>query len=191
MAFSITTSPVFLSEIAPPAHRGLIGGMFQFTLMVWLVIASGIGMVINNTYPTSDTAYQYSVWWMLPLGLLVSGTMYVSNETPQFLLLCDQDDDARAVLFHLREGQDEAQTKQEFEAMKTEIEAEKDAMRTKPKPTTTETTDTSTHTKTTSLLSKYTLRICGIVCFTQFLQQFSGMNVLNNFSPKLYEALGP
>ena len=125
--------------------------MFQFTLMVWLVIASGIGMVINNTYPTSDTAYQYSVWWMLPLGLLVSGTMYLSNETPQFLLLCDQDDDARAVLFHLRAGQDETRTKEEFDAMQIEIAAEKDAMRTKPP--TTETTDTSTHTKTTSLLS--------------------------------------
>jgi hypothetical protein len=163
--------------------------MFQFTLMVWLVIASGIGMIINGAYPTSDNAYQYSVWWMLPLGLLVSVAMYCSNETPQFLLLCDQDDDARAVLFHLREGQDEALTKQEFEAMQVEIAAEKDAMRTH-KPTNTE-TDTSTHKKTTSLLSGYMLRLVGIVCFTQFLQQFSGMNVLNNFSPKLYEALGP
>jgi MFS family permease len=71
--------------------------------------------------------------------------------------------------------------------MQVEIAAEKDAMRTH-KPTNTE-TDTSTHKKTTSLLSGYMLRLVGIVCFTQFLQQFSGMNVLNNFSPKLYEAL--
>jgi MFS family permease len=173
VAFSVTTSPMFLSEISPYEHRGLIGGLFQFSLMVFLVVASGIGMAINSSFPDSDNAYQYSVWWMVPLGLLVSGAMYFSNETPQFLLLNGKDDEAEAVLYHLRKGADEKATRREFKLMKDDILAQKSLGDVTLK----------------GLFSGFTLRIIIIVCVTQFLQQFSGMNVLNNFSPKLYSSL--
>jgi MFS family permease len=135
--------------------------------MVLLVIASGIGMVINSSFPDSDNAYPF--WWMVPLGMFVS----FSNETPQFILLNGKDDEADAVLFHLRVGAHEKATRREFKLMKDEILAQKSLGEVTLK----------------GLFSGFTLRIIIIVCVTQFLQQFSGMNISNYFSPKLYAAL--
>ena len=96
------------------ANTHLIGGLFQFSLMVYLVIASRIGMVVNSRFPDSDNAYQYSVWWMVPLGMFVSCAMYFSNKTPRFHLLNSRDDEVEAARFHLRFGADEKATRREF-----------------------------------------------------------------------------
>ena len=96
------------------ANTRLIGGLFQFSLMIYLVIASRIGMVVNSRFPDSDNAYQYSVWWMVPLGMFVSCAMCFSNKTPRFHLLNSEDDEAEAVSFHPRVGADEKATRREF-----------------------------------------------------------------------------
>ncbi|EJK75873.1 hypothetical protein THAOC_02390 [Thalassiosira oceanica] len=170
IAFSVTTSPMFLSEIAPKAHRGLIGGLFQFTLMAVLVIAAGIGLAISRTYPDCDNCYQFSVWWMVPVGLLVSTSMYFSHETPAFLLLKGEDDEAERILFYLRKGGDDDETREEFQLMKEENEDAKKL-------------GDATYGQ---LFSGFPLRIVLITSLMQALQQWSGQNMLNNFGPKLY-----
>jgi len=170
VAFSITTSPMFLSEIAPKAHRGFITGLFQFALNLFLAIAGGIGWAISSTHPDSEDAYQYSVWWMVPVGLLVSVAMYFCCETPQFLLLKGEDEEAERVLFHLRKGGDDETTREEFKLMKEENEVEKKL-------------GEATYGQ---LFSGFPLRIVIVTVLMQALQQWSGMNMLNNFAPKLY-----
>jgi len=173
VAFSVTTSPMFLSEISPKEHRGLITGMFQFTLAITIVIAGGIGLAIHTYYPDSDNGYQYTVWWMVPLGLCVTLVMYFNYESPQFLLISGKDEEAKEVFLYLRKGVDETKTHQEFESLRDEIAEEK----------------AQGELNLKRLLSGYTLRLVMIVIFMQFLQQFSGMNILNNFAPKLYASV--
>ena len=141
--------------------------------MVFLVVASGIGMGINSAFPHSDNAYQYAVWWMVPVGLLCSAAMYCSNETPQFLMLKGKYDEAETVLFHLREGSDEKSIRKEFNLMKEEIDAEIALGEVTYK----------------DLFSGFPLRIILITSLMQALQQMSGMNILNNYAPKLYEGV--
>lgn len=170
ISFAVTTSPMFLSEIAPKAHRGLIGGLFQFTLMVFLVIASSIGLAISRNLPDCENCYQFSLWWMVPVGLLVSTSMYFSCETPAFLLLKGEDDEAERALFHLRKGGDDDETREEFKLMKEENEDAKKL-------------GDATYGQ---LFSGFPLRIVLITSLMQALQQWSGTNMLNNFAPKLY-----
>jgi MFS family permease len=141
--------------------------------MVFLVVASGIGMGINSAFPLSDNAYQYTVWWMVPVGLLCSAAMYCSNETPQFLMLKGKDDEAKTVLYHLRKGSDEKIIRKEFNLMKEDIDAEIALGEVTYK----------------DLFSGFPLRIILITSLMQALQQWSGMNILNNFAPKLYEGV--
>lgn len=170
VAFCVTTSPMFLAEVSPKEHRGFIGGLFQFTLMVFFVLASGIGWAVKSNFPDSKDAVQYAIWWMVPLGLLVSATMYCSNETPQFLILSGKEDEAEKVIFYLRKGADEKYTRNEFQLMQEEIAAEKALGDVNLK----------------NLFSGFPLRIVMITILMQFFNQLTGMNVLNNFAPKIY-----
>ena len=56
VTFCVTTSPMFLAEVSPKEHRGFIGGLFQFTLCAFIVIASGIGWAIKSNFSDSENA---------------------------------------------------------------------------------------------------------------------------------------
>jgi len=176
VAFSVTNSPMFLTEIAPKEHRGFIGGMFQFTLMIFLVLGNGIGWAIKHFHPDCEDCVQYTAWWLVPLGLLVTGILYFSNDTPQFHLINGREKEAERILFHLREGADVKETQKEFDLMKIEIDAEK---------------KTLGEFSQKSLFSGFPLRILLITCFNQFLNQWVGMNLLNNFTPMLFNPMLP
>jgi len=176
VAFSVTNSPMFLTEIAPKEHRGFVGGMFQFTLMIFLVLGNGIGWAIKEFHPDCDDCVQYTAWWLVPFGLLVTGILYFSNDTPQFHLINGREQEAERILFHLREGADVKETRKEFDLMKIEIAAEK---------------KTLGEFSQKSLFSGFPLRILLITCFNQFLNQWVGMNLLNNFAPRLFTPMLP
>jgi len=170
VAFCVTTSPMFLAEVSPKEHRGFIGGLFQFTLCAFMVIASGIGLGIKSNFSDSENAVQYLIWWMIPLGLIISTIMYFSNETPQFLLLSGKEDEAKQVLFYLRKGANEKNTQKEFQLMQEEIDAEKALGEVSLK----------------NLFSGFPLRIVLITIVMQFFNQLTGMNIFNNFAPTIY-----
>jgi SP family arabinose:H+ symporter-like MFS transporter len=39
IGISTVAAPLYISEIAPPKHRGLLAGMFQFNIVFGIVIA--------------------------------------------------------------------------------------------------------------------------------------------------------
>ena len=100
--------------------------------------------------------------WLVPLGLLVTGILYFSNDTPQFHLINGREKEAERILFHLREGADVKETQKEFDLMKIEHAAEKKALG---------------EFSQKSLFSGFPLRILIITCFNQFLNQWVGMNL--------------
>jgi len=171
VAWSVLNSPAFLTEIAPAAHRGFIGGMFQFTLMLFLVLSNGVGWAINTYHKNCPDCFQWTVWYLVVLGLIVAVVMYFSNDTPQFHLINGNEKEAENILFHLREGGDEKETQKEFELMKTDIAAEKKALG---------------EFSNKSLFQGFPLRILLIALFNQFLNQWVGMNFFNAFAPRIY-----
>ena len=52
-------------------HRGFVGGLFQFTLMIFLVLGNGIGWAIKEFNPDCDNCVQYTAWVSsLPIDLV-------------------------------------------------------------------------------------------------------------------------
>ena len=64
---------MLLSEISPYEYRGLTGGLFQFSLMVFLVIASGIGMLIIVAFLIVITLMSilFGGWFLWECSLVV------------------------------------------------------------------------------------------------------------------------
>ena len=94
------TVPVFVTELAPPALRGLFVGMGGFALAVGYALATYMGLAFY--YSTNP-----STQWRGPYGISLIITAYPllvmlwTPESPRWLLLASRVDDARQVVRRL------------------------------------------------------------------------------------------
>ncbi|PYH44690.1 general substrate transporter [Aspergillus saccharolyticus JOP 1030-1] len=121
--------PLLINEIAYPAHRGLLSGLFMSgwyvggSVAAWVVFAS-------RTYPSS--------WaWRLPsllqalVPLLALPGFLAAPESPRWLVSVGRDEEARRVLVKYHGGGDAASSfvQEEFEGIRATIRAEQEAHR--------------------------------------------------------------
>ena len=94
------TVPVFVTELAPPALRGLFVGMGGFALACGYALATYMGLAFY--YSTNP-----STQWRGPYGISLIITAYPllvmlwTPESPRWLLLANRVDDARQVVRRL------------------------------------------------------------------------------------------
>ena len=94
---SSVVAPVYISEIAPPEHRGRLGISFQFNIVLGILIAYVSNYLLEGVGGADD-------WrWMLGIvavpSLIFSAMMLFTPETPRWLLLYDGDEqNARTTL---------------------------------------------------------------------------------------------
>lgn len=111
------TVPLYLAEIAPPEARGAIGSLNQLMVVLGILLA----FVVNAVLAPSEE-------WRLMLGLAVVPSvilfagMYAMPETPRFLVRRGREDEARAVLERIVDG-DEVDAELE-EIRRVDAEAE-------------------------------------------------------------------
>lgn len=89
--------PLYLAEIAPARHRGVVTSLNQYMIIVGTVLASAVGFGL---------AFTGSWRWMLLIGVfpavaLMIG-MFAMPDTPRSLVRRGHPDDARTVLLGLR-----------------------------------------------------------------------------------------
>src|SRR3979490_2046362 len=113
IGISTVVAPMYISEIAPPKHRGRLAGMFQFNIVFGILIA-----FVSNALLASigENAWR----WMLGVAafpsLLYALFCFGLPESPRWLLGKKGD----------REGGLEVLQRIQPDASKTEIEAEAD-----------------------------------------------------------------
>ena len=100
---SSVVSPLYISEIAPPAKRGLLVALFQFNIVFGILIAYVSNYLLQSTNSSND-------WrWMLGIvaipSLIFTFLTLLISESPRWLALKKGDvEGARAVLNEIEPG---------------------------------------------------------------------------------------
>ncbi len=80
---STVAAPLYISEIAPPAYRGRLAGMFQFNIVFGIIIAFASNFLLKDI---GENAWR----WMLGVAafpsLLFTALCLVIPESPRWLL---------------------------------------------------------------------------------------------------------
>jgi MFS transporter, SP family, arabinose:H+ symporter len=169
IGISTVVAPMYISEIAPPKHRGLLAGMFQFNIVFGILIAYVSNALLAGI---GDNAWR----WMLGVAafpsLIYAAFCFALPESPRWLLSRKGDrGSALQVLQRI-----------EPEASKTQIAAEADEI---VAATASEQKSSSGHFWTKRLRKPILLAI-----LIAFFNQMSGINAILYFAPRIFELTG-
>jgi sugar porter (SP) family MFS transporter len=169
IGISTVVAPTYISEIAPPKHRGLLAGMFQFNIVFGILIAYVSNALLAGI---GDNAWR----WMLGVAafpsLIYAAFCLGLPESPRWLL--SRKGDRAAALDVLQ--------RIEPEASKTQIAAEADEIMA---ATASEQKSSSGHFWTRRLSKPILLAI-----LIAFFNQMSGINAILYFAPRIFELAG-
>jgi len=164
---STVVAPMYISEIAPPKHRGRLAGMFQFNIVFGILIA-----FVSNALLAGIGA---NAWrWMLGVAAFPSLIYAIFclglPESPRWLL--SRKGSREAALQVLQRAQPEVS--------KAEIEAEADEI------AAASTGEVSSGHFWTRRLRKPIL----LAILIAFFNQMSGINAILYFAPRIFELTG-
>lgn len=167
IGISTVVAPMYISEIAPPKHRGRLAGMFQFNIVFGILIAFVSNALLAGV---GENAWR----WMLGVAafpsLLYSLLCFALPESPRWLLTKKGDREAaRRVLQQI-----------EPETPRTEIAALADDIMT-----------ASTEQVSSEQFWTRRLRTPILLAFLiAFFNQLSGINAILYFAPRIFELTG-
>ena len=163
---STVVAPLYISEIAPPAHRGRLAGMFQFNIVFGIVIAFVSNALLAGI---GENAWR----WMLGVAafpsVLYTLMCFGIPESPRWLLARKGDRAAGVRVLGLIEPD---ATPAELEAMPT---------RSSPPP------PSSEHRGFWSMRLRVPILLAFLVAF---FNQLSGINAILYFAPRIFEMTG-
>jgi MFS transporter, SP family, arabinose:H+ symporter len=169
IGISTVVAPMYISEIAPPKHRGQLAGMFQFNIVFGILVAYVSNALLAGV---GDNAWR----WMLGVAafpsLLYAIFCFGLPESPRWLLSRKGD----------RESALEVLQRIEPEAPKTQIAAEADEIMA---ASASEQKSSSGHFWTMRLRKPILLAI-----LIAFFNQMSGINAILYFAPRIFELTG-
>lgn len=169
IGISTVAAPLYISEIAPPAYRGRLAGMFQFNIVFGIIIAYVSNAVIANF--GGDNAWR----WMLGIAALPSA-IYAAlcfglPESPRWLIGRKGDRSAGIKVLRLIESGD-SQEKLEARADELMLAAREEK-------------------NMASSFWTWRLRVPILLAFLiAFFNQLSGINAVLYFAPRIFEMTG-
>jgi sugar porter (SP) family MFS transporter len=167
IGISTVVAPMYISEIAPPKHRGRLAGMFQFNIVFGILIAFVSNALLAGI---GENAWR----WMLGVAafpsLLYAVFCFGLPESPRWLLSRKGD----------REAGMQVLQRIEPEASKAEIAADADQIMAASSA------EGSSGHFWTKRLSKPIL----LAILIAFFNQLSGINAILYFAPRIFELTG-
>ena len=164
IGISAFTAPLYLAEVAPENTRGAMISLYQLMITIGILVAF-----------LSDTAFSYSGNWRWMLGIIaIPGALFLLSlfmlpESPRWLIMSNRKDEALAVLRRLRNSA------QVVEREAADIE---------------EQLRTPQHGWRLFLENGNFRRSVGLGVMLQLVQQFTGMNVVMYYAPRIFEGMG-
>ncbi|KAF7716871.1 MFS-type Sugar/inositol transporter [Penicillium ucsense] len=170
------TIPVYCSEVAPPRIRGLLASMQQ-----WMV---GLGIMVAQWVGYGCSLHRGNFAWRFPLSfqavpavLLVCGILFLP-ESPRWLIEHDKEAAGRAVLTRLHlnaNASNQELVDRELHQIHESVLYEKQL---------------AVRSWRQLLFSRQWRYRILLACGLQAMTQCSGVNVIQNYGPRLYKTLG-
>ena len=169
IGISTVAAPLYISEIAPPAYRGRLAGMFQFNIVFGIVIAFLSNAIIARI--GGEDAWR----WMLGIAVVPSVIYAVMclaiPESPRWLISRKGDRAAGLKVLKLIEP--------ELSDAKLEAHADEIAAASRSEKT------------TAARFWTWRLRVpIGLAFLVAFFNQLSGINAILYFAPRIFELTG-
>lgn len=167
IGISTVAAPLYISEIAPPAYRGRLAGMFQFNIVFGILIAFASNALLAGI---GENAWR----WMLGVAAFPSiiYTLFCCGipESPRWLIGRKGDRAAGVSVLKLIEP----------DASPSQIEADADAI-----------LAASAERVSAGKFWTWRLRIPILLAFLiAFFNQLSGINAILYFAPRIFEMTG-
>jgi MFS transporter, SP family, arabinose:H+ symporter len=167
IGISTVAAPLYISEIAPPAHRGRLAGMFQFNIVFGILVAFASNALLAGI---GENAWR----WMLGVAALPSVVYTLMcfgiPESPRWLLGRRRDREAGLAVLQLIEP----------DAPRARIEAEADAIMA-----------ASSEQVGAARFWDARLRVPILLAFlVAFFNQLSGINAILYFAPRIFAMTG-
>ena len=169
IGISTVAAPLYISEIAPPAYRGRLAGMFQFNIVFGIVIAYLSNAIIAHV--GGENAWR----WMLGIAAIPSAIYAVMccalPESPRWLIGRKGDRSAGMAVLKLIEP--------DFPQAKLDAHADELMAAARSEQT------------VASAFWTWRLRIPIFLAFlVAFFNQLSGINAVLYFAPRIFELTG-
>lgn len=167
IGISTIVAPLYISEIAPPAYRGRLAGMFQFNIVFGIVVAYGSNFLLQDM---GANAWR----WMLGVAAFPSicYTLFCFGlpESPRWLLGKKRDREAGVRVLQMIDPQ---APPAKIQALADEIMA------------------ASSERATSSSFWSSRLRLPILLAILiAFFNQLSGINAILYFAPRIFEMTG-
>jgi sugar porter (SP) family MFS transporter len=167
IGISTVVAPMYISEIAPPKHRGRLAGLFQFNIVFGILIAFVSNRLLADV---GDNAWR----WMLGVAsfpsLIYAVFCFGLPESPRWLL--SRKGNREAALKVLQRAQPEVS--------KEEIAAEADEI----------TAASSTQVSSGHFWTRRLRKPILLAILIAFFNQMSGINAILYFAPRIFELTG-
>ncbi|NXT31056.1 GTR12 protein, partial [Pelecanoides urinatrix] len=102
ISLSSIATCVYIAEIAPQHRRGLLVSLNELMIVIGILFA----YISNYAFARVSHGWKYMFGLVIPLGALQAIAMYFLPPSPRFLVMKNNDEDARKVLERLRETSD-------------------------------------------------------------------------------------
>ena len=169
IGISTVAAPLYISEIAPPAYRGRLAGMFQFNIVFGIVVAFASNAIL------AKTGGEHAWRWMLGIAAFPSIVYAIMclklPESPRWLLGRKGDRETALQVLHLIEPD---LSSAQLEAHATEIETAARAQK-------------SVAGKFWSWGMRIPITLAFLIAF---FNQLSGINAVLYFAPRIFEMTG-
>ena len=167
IGISTVAAPLYISEIAPPAYRGRLAGMFQFNIVFGILIAFASNALLAGI---GENAWR----WMLGVAafpsIIYTVMCFAIPESPRWLIGRKGDRAAGVKVLKLIAP----------EATAVQIEADADAI-----------LAASSERVTSTNFWTWRLRVPIFLAFLiAFFNQLSGINAILYFAPRIFEMTG-
>ncbi|USP82874.1 hypothetical protein yc1106_10148 [Curvularia clavata] len=173
--------PVYISESCPPAIRGRLIGIFEIFLQFFQIFGFWVNYGVNiHISPKSDAQWHIPFALQLIPGSLLVICMFFQPESPRWLLNANRVDEARKVLQRLR-GLPEGHEYLTWEVNTVLTQIEEESLQGAKKGFVAKLREIALPQNRVRLLLGIAL---------MFIQNMSGINALNYFSPSIFGAIG-